>query len=63
MATSAEARTFAETAHWFASDDASEAFGFLAICRALGLDAAYLRQGLKSIRARARTARHAPALH
>ena len=63
MATRREARTLAETAHWFASDEADEPFSFLAICRALGLDAGYLRQGLKSVRARARIARHAPALH
>ena len=58
-----DARTFAETAHWFASDDASEPFGFVRICHELGLDAAYLRQGLKSLRTRARLARHAHVLH
>jgi hypothetical protein len=62
-ATREDATTFAETARWFTADDASEPFGFVGICRTLGLDAAYLRQGLKSVRARARMARHAPALH
>ena len=58
-----DARAFVKTVHWFASDDASDPLGFLGICRALGLDAVYLRQGLKSIRVRARAARHERVLH
>jgi hypothetical protein len=58
-----DALIFAETAHWFASDDETEPFAFLTVCDALGLDAEYLRKGLKAIRARAREARHAPAIH
>jgi hypothetical protein len=63
MATRDDAAVFAETAHWFASDDESDPFAFVAICGALGIDAAYLRRGLKGIRARARAARPAPVLH
>jgi hypothetical protein len=63
MATRDDAAAFAETAHWFASDDDSDPFAFVAICGALGIDAAYLRRGLKGIRARARAARPAPVLH
>jgi hypothetical protein len=62
-ATRDDALVFAETARWFASDDEREPFAFATICHALGLDADYLRKGLKSIRARAREARHAPTLH
>jgi hypothetical protein len=62
-ATRDDERTFVETVHWFASDDASDPLGFLGICRALELDAAYLRQGLRSIRARARAARPERVLH
>ena len=57
------ALVFVETARWFASDEEREPFAFRTICDALGLDADYLRKGLKSIRARAREARHAPTLH
>lgn len=62
-ATSDDERTFVETVRWFASDDATDPLGFLGICRALGLDPAYLRQGLKNVRARARAARHERVLH
>ena len=63
MRTPDDARMFAETARWFASQDDDGPFSFVAICRTLGLDAAYLRAGLKSVRARARMARHAAVLH
>jgi hypothetical protein len=57
LASRDDERTFAETAHWFASDDSTEPFSFLSICATLGLDSGYLREGLKSIRSRARLAR------
>ena len=57
FATPDEAHTFAEAAHWFASDDASDPLSFVAICRTLGLDADRLREGLKSVRRRARQER------
>jgi hypothetical protein len=63
LATRADERTFAEAARWFASDDTTEPFGFLSICTALGIDARYLREGLKSIRNRARLARRVRVLH
>lgn len=62
-ATRNDERTFVETVHWFASDDAGDPLGFLGICRALELDAAYLRQGLRNVRARARAARRERVLH
>ena len=62
-ATRDDERTFVETVRWFASDDATDVLGFLGICRALGLDAAYLRQGLKNVRACARAAHHERVLH
>jgi hypothetical protein len=40
-------RRFAETAAWFASDATDSPFAFASICDALGLDAAYLRSGLR----------------
>jgi hypothetical protein len=35
---------------WFASDAADRPFAFLAICQALGLDADYLRRGVRRLR-------------
>ena len=35
---------------WFASDDTDWTFSFAAICDALGLDASYLRGGLRRLR-------------
>jgi CBS domain-containing protein len=40
-------RRFAETAAWFASDATDSPFTFASICDILGLDAAYLRSGLR----------------
>jgi hypothetical protein len=62
-ATREEALAFVETAQWFASDEADEPFAFVAICRTLGSDAAYLRLGLRNVRARARAAWPALLLH
>ena len=62
-ATREEERTFIETVRWFASNDATDPLGFLAICRGLGLDEGHLRAGLKSIRSRARAARRERVLH
>ncbi len=39
-------RRFAEVSEWFASDEASWTFSFVAICDALGLDVSYIRAGL-----------------
>jgi hypothetical protein len=48
---------------WVASNDATDPLGFLGICRALGMGAAFLRQGLKNVRAHARAARRERVLH
>jgi hypothetical protein len=47
-------RLFAETAHWFGSDDGGAPFAFANICDTLGLDAGYIRGGLKRWRSDAR---------
>ncbi len=39
-------RLFAEVQEWFASDDASTPFTFVAICESLKFDPGYLRRGL-----------------
>lgn len=62
-ATPDEERTFVEAVRWFASNDATDPLGFVSICHALGLDAAHLRAGLRSIRMRARAARPGRVLH
>lgn len=48
-------RLFWETAEWFASDDDSSPFTFVAICQLFGLEPAYVRAGLRrwTIRQRA----------
>ena len=61
--THGDERTFVEAVRWFASNDATDPLGFASICHALGLDAAHLRAGLRSIRMRARAARRKPVLH
>jgi hypothetical protein len=40
-------RRFAEVAAWFASDATDSLFTFVGICDTLGLDASYLRSGLR----------------
>lgn len=47
-------RLFTETARWFASSSTDETFAFATICDTLGLDAEYIRGGLKRWRHRAR---------
>ena len=39
-------RLFAEVEAWFASDDASSPFTFVAICESLQFDPSYIRRGL-----------------
>jgi hypothetical protein len=41
---------FADIDAWFASDDTSYGSAFVSICNALGLDVAYVRQGLRQWR-------------
>ena len=41
---------------WFASEDSEWMFSFVAICDALGLEATYLRAGLRQLRDRDRVA-------
>src|SRR5690348_5303585 len=41
---------FADIDAWFASDDASYPSAFVSICNSLGLDVAYVRQGLRQWR-------------
>ena len=41
---------FADIEAWFASDDISYRFAFVSICNELGLDVAYVRQGLRQWR-------------
>src|SRR5262245_38513476 len=45
-------RLFGEVDEWFASDDASPPFAFVAICDTLNLDADYIRRGLEMWRER-----------
>lgn len=40
-------RLFVETARWFATPETGEPFAFQTICDILGLDANYVRRGLK----------------
>src|SRR6266849_1040895 len=47
-------RQFAEVEAWFASDDTSWPFSFVAICEALGLDVPSVRAGLRTGHAQAR---------
>jgi hypothetical protein len=58
-----DASLFAATVHWFASDESREPWSFVAVCHALGLDAAQIRAGLKDVRRRARLARERRVLH
>jgi hypothetical protein len=39
---------FTEVEAWFASDDTDGPFTFLTICHSLGLDAGYIRRGLRN---------------
>jgi hypothetical protein len=41
-------RLFAEVEAWFASDDASTPFTFIAICESLKFDPGYVRRGLSA---------------
>ena len=43
-------RLFAEADAWFASDDDDGPFTFVTICQSLGLDAGYIRRGLREWR-------------
>jgi hypothetical protein len=45
-------RLLRETEEWFASDDASSPFSFVAICDRTDFDPGYLRRGLLRLRAR-----------
>lgn len=47
---------FAETQEWFTSDDTEWPYAFLNVCNALGLEADYLRAGLRRWRDRQRAA-------
>ncbi len=38
---------YVETEDWFASNDVEWPYSFVNVCQALGLDAAYLRRGLR----------------
>lgn len=40
-------RMFTDAEEWFASEDTSWIFSFVAICDAIGLDATYVRSGLR----------------
>jgi hypothetical protein len=63
LASREDAHDFAQAVRWFASDETSDPLGFIPICRALGLDPAALREGLKDVRRRARTAGRQRILH
>ena len=49
--------TFAETEEWLNSDDRSSLFAFETLCDALGIEAGYLRRGLREWRDRRVAAR------
>ena len=42
------ARLFRDANQWLFSDDEEQTFSFLNLCEALGLDAAYVRRGIRS---------------
>jgi hypothetical protein len=52
--------TFAETEAWLNSDDRSSLFAFETLCDALGIEAGYLRRGLREWRDRRAAAMRAP---
>jgi len=54
-------RVFLSAERWVESADASPLYSFQTICDHLGLDAAYLRRGLRRCRARARREALCPA--
>ena len=51
MATEPRGRAlFTDVEAWFASEDSDWTFSFVAICDVLGLDASYLRRGIRRLR-------------